>query len=102
MVADGGLVWVVANSRRPSTENFEQQAASTLARLEQALVEAGTSKTRLLSVQIFLSDINQKNVFDGLWNEWIGNDADNWPQRICIQAGLSGGLLIEIQAVALR
>ena len=99
-VAFDRLVWVVANSTRPG-DDFAAQVNETLELLEQALREAGSARSALLSVQVYLVDMAQKPEFDARWNEWIG-PAASWPQRVCIEAGLTAGLLVELQAIAAR
>ncbi|MEP6768610.1 MAG: Rid family hydrolase [Acidobacteriota bacterium] len=99
-VAFGSLVWVVANG--DESEPFERQLAGSFARVDRSLEEAGSDRGRLLSVQIVLSDLRRKADLDRAWNDWIGGDATRWPQRSCIQAGLTGGLQVEIVAVAAR
>ena len=39
---------------------------------------------------------------DSVWNTWIGNNPENWPQRACLGVNLEGNYLIEITVVALR
>ena len=43
-----------------------------------------------------------KDAFDARWREWLGPDPAGWPPRACYQAGLAGGLLIEMIVVAAR
>ncbi len=66
----------------------------------ESLKEADSGTDRLLSVQVYLADIHFKDQFDVMWNEWIGNNNENWPQRICVEAKLAPGLLLEIQMTA--
>jgi enamine deaminase RidA (YjgF/YER057c/UK114 family) len=100
-VAFGSIAWVVANTA-DATKDFAGQAANTLARLDQSLRDIGSSRKRMLSVQVLLADIGSRNAFDAVWQEWIGPDPAAWPQRSCFQVGLAPGLLIEIVAVAAR
>jgi enamine deaminase RidA (YjgF/YER057c/UK114 family) len=100
-VAFESLLWVVANATKASTD-FQAQVTETLARLDASLLEAGSNRSSLLSVQVLLNDIGQQTVFDEIWQTWIGPDPDRWPQRACFQAGLSTGLLVELIVVAAR
>jgi len=102
-VAHGGLVWTVANATDPSTAtDFPAQVTQTLAALDAHLAEAGTSRERLLSVQVLLASLAMKSAFDELWVAWIGSDPAHWPQRACVEGKPAPGLLIEIAAVAAR
>lgn len=99
IVAHGGQVWTVANASTPGGA-FEEQVAQSLAMLDSHLAEAGTTRGRLLSVQVLLADVGQRPQFDAQWTAWIGTDPEHWPQRACWQAALAPGLLVELVAVA--
>ncbi|MFT7775815.1 Rid family hydrolase [Roseateles sp.] len=98
-VACSGLVWTVANAT-DATAPFAAQVAQSLRVLNAHLAEAGSSRARLLSLQVMLADIADRAEFDALWQEWIGPAPAHWPQRACFQAGLAPGLRVELVAVA--
>ena len=96
-----GLVWAVATA--PDTrEGVAGQTRQCLAALDRSLADAGSSKTRLLSAQIFLADMATKFEMDEVWNAWIGPDAEHWPQRACVGAALADGCLVEIILLAAK
>lgn len=97
-VAFGDLVFTVATAA--GSPSLQEQTRQVLARIEQNLRDAGSDKTRLLSATVYLADITQKAEMDEVWNEWIG--PDHWPQRACVQVGLSPGVLVEITIIAAR
>ena len=99
VVSFGDLVWAVATASDAGAA-FESQAAQSLRMLDSHLALAGSARTRLLSLQVMLTDISNRDAFDALWQEWIGPDPTHWPQRACFQAALAPGLLIELVAVA--
>lgn len=99
IVAYGGLIWTVANASDRS-DAFHEQALQSLRMLEAHLIEAGSSKAHLLSIQVMLADIGELETFDNLWREWIGSRPEHRPQRACFQKALAPGLLIELAAVA--
>ncbi len=98
-VAYGGLVWTVANATDTSA-GFATQVAQSLAMLESHLTEAGSARSHLLSLQVILTEIANRDAFDQQWREWIGPDPAHWPQRVCFQAALAPGLLVELVGVA--
>ena len=100
-VARGGLVWTVSNARNLQA-GFEEQAAETLAILDAFLAQAGSDKAGLLSVQVVLADIADRDAFDTLWRAWVGPDPAHWPQRAVIGAALAPGLRLEVIATAAR
>jgi enamine deaminase RidA (YjgF/YER057c/UK114 family) len=97
-VAFDNLVFTVATAAGPAS--LQEQTRQVLARIEQNLADAGSDKTRLLSVTVYLTDIARKAEMDEVWNEWLG--PENWPQRACVQAGLAANVLVEIVVIAAR
>jgi enamine deaminase RidA (YjgF/YER057c/UK114 family) len=98
-VAYQGMVWAVATSDDESGD-VQAQARRCLELLDQSLAAAGTDKTRLISAQVFLSDMSTKTRFDAVWNPWIGPDPGHWPQRACVGAVLAGKCQVEIILLA--
>ncbi|MBE7368699.1 Rid family hydrolase [Ramlibacter pallidus] len=101
IVAHGDRVWTVANAT-DATAPFDAQVTQSLQLLDAHLREAGSARTHLLSLQVLLADIGQRDAFDRRWVEWIGPNPEHWPQRACFQAGLAAGLQLELVAVAAR
>jgi enamine deaminase RidA (YjgF/YER057c/UK114 family) len=97
-VGFGNLVFTVATA--PGSPSLKEQTRQVLARIEQNLLDAGSDKTRLLSATVYLTDITRKAELDEVWNEWIGRE--HWPQRACVQVGLTPGVLVEITVIAAR
>jgi enamine deaminase RidA (YjgF/YER057c/UK114 family) len=98
-VRHGDTLYTVANAREAGAP-FADQVAQSLAMLDAHLREAGSSRARILSLQVLLHDISLRPEFDRHWIEWIGPDPDRWPQRACYQAALTPGLLVELIVVA--
>lgn len=95
------LVFTVANAR-DTTAGFAAQVAETFAILDAFLLEAGSHRSRMLSVTVYLTDIGNRTAFDAQWCEWIGPDPQAWPQRAVVGAALAPGLLVELTVVAAR
>jgi len=96
-VRHGGIVYTVATA--PGAD-IRTQTRAALAAIDANLADAGSDKTCLLSVQIFLADLSQKAAMDEVWNDWLGPDWRNWPQRACVGAPLAGDTLVEIVVTA--
>ncbi|MBT5812187.1 MAG: RidA family protein, partial [Rhodospirillaceae bacterium] len=68
-------------------------------KIDALLAQAGTSKSNLLSSQIWLTDINNWAAFNTVWDTWV--DPDNTPARATVEGKLAApGLLIEIMVIA--
>lgn len=88
-------------------ENLKQdisgQTREVLAIIDRLLCEVGSDKSKLLSVQIFLKDIQDTTAMNAVWDEWIskGDGIGNAPPRATVQAELANpDYKIEIVLVA--
>ena len=85
-----------ANNRKGS---IEQQTEETLDKIDQLLHEAGTDRSHLLSIMVFLPHIADFSAMNGVYDSWI--DPLNPPARACTEARLADpDLRIEITAIA--
>ena len=95
------LVWAIGMSDDLNL-TAESQIRRAFKNLDKVLSEAGSDKTRLLSVTVMLKNIENKPFMDEIWAEWIGDSPSNWPERSCIGVDLYAGNCIELRAVAVR
>ena len=96
-VIHNGLVFTVATARNKSA-SLGEQTRDALKALDARLKEAGSSKSRILSATVYITDMARKPDMNAAWDEWV--DPDNSPQRACIGAVLEGNDLIEIVVIA--
>jgi enamine deaminase RidA (YjgF/YER057c/UK114 family) len=82
--------------------DIKDQTRRTLAQIDKLLAEAGTDKSRLLTAQVWLTDMNNFAEHNDAWNEWV--DPNNPPVRACLPAAplLKAGMLVEIMVTASR
>lgn len=78
------------------------QTRSTLLEIEKRLTEAGSDKTRVLSVTIYLSDINADfAAMNQVWDQWL--PAGTAPARATVEARLcEPEILVEMSVIAAR
>jgi enamine deaminase RidA (YjgF/YER057c/UK114 family) len=99
-VAAGGLLYVagqVADARKAS---LEEQTRDVLSKIEVLLKEAGTDKSKLVAVNVFLPQIGDFDAMNAVYDRWI--DPANPPARACVEARLADpDLRVEMTAVAL-
>jgi len=98
-VEHNGILYTAVIAPDLSTD-FKSQTRQALEQLDTNLAEAGTDKTCLLSVTIYITDMSRKPILNEIWDAWIG--PNNWPQRACVEAKLEGNTLIEIVAIAAK
>jgi 2-iminobutanoate/2-iminopropanoate deaminase len=104
-VAAAGLVFVAgqlpihASGQRLNDQPFEVQAAQVLHNVQEALTAAGSDKSRLLQLRVYVTDIACWPAFNALYARWIG---EHRPARAVVPVPLlHHGFLIEVEAVAL-
>lgn len=77
----------------------EEQTRQVLAKIDALLAEAGTDKSRLLSVAVYLPNIADFAAMNSVYDTWI--DKQNPAARACVEARLAApGLRVEIVAIA--
>ena len=75
------------------------QTREVLMKIDQLLKLAGTDKSRLLSAQLFVKNLEDFQTVNALWIEWLQGHAT--PARATIQAELvNPDWLIEIAVIA--
>ncbi len=96
-----------ASSSSPASAGEDREALAhradrgILALLEETLSDAGSSKERILSVQIFLTDISKIGEMNAVWDQWVAKG--HAPARATVEAKLaSPDYGIEITAVAAK
>lgn len=99
LVFVSGQLPVDTNGKPMGDEPFARQAEQVLANVDACLEAAGTDRSRLLQVRIFVTDMNSWPTFNQIYADWIG---DVRPARLVAGvASLHFGLLLEVEAVAL-
>ena len=86
-VVHGNTVYLAGQVADDPTLDAEGQTADILCQIDALLAEAGTSSARLLSVQIFLSDMNDMAAMNRAWDAWL-NPASK-PARATVEALLA-------------
>ena len=96
-VVHNGIVSLVAVAAEKAPSMY-QQAKAALADVDRTLAEAGSSKDRILTAMVYISDMTQKEEFNRAWDEWA--DRNNPPMRACVEATLTGQSMVEIVMTA--
>ncbi|BCH21991.1 RidA family protein [Mesorhizobium sp. L-8-3] len=98
-VGYGGLVHIAGQVADNRKAGIEAQTADVLAKIDALLAEAGTSKSKLVAVNIFLPQIGDFETMNRIYDAWV--DPERLPARACVEARLADpDLRIEITAVA--
>lgn len=95
-----GVVHLAGQLADDFTGDIVQQTRETLANTELMLAEAGTDKSRILSVTIYLKDMARDYVgLNQVWDAWVSKGTA--PARICVEAKMyKPEVLVEMMVVA--
>ncbi|MBV9420897.1 MAG: RidA family protein [Alphaproteobacteria bacterium] len=96
-VVHNGLVFTVATAPVKSDSLYDQ-TKQALAFLDESLAQAGSDKSRVLQVTVYITDMDAKPEMNRAWEEWV--DFGSPPQRACLGVTLEGKDLVELVAIA--
>ncbi len=75
------------------------QTEQTLAKIDRLLAKAGSDKDHLLSVTIYLKDMQDFEEMNVVWDQWTNEGTP--PARACVRAEMaSPDLLVEMSVIA--
>jgi enamine deaminase RidA (YjgF/YER057c/UK114 family) len=93
------LAGIVADS--PKAKSVAEQTRSILSQIDDLLAMAGTNKTKLLSANIWITDMAHFHEMNTVWDAWVS--PGNTPARATVEAKLaSPDYKVEIMVVAGR
>lgn len=86
-VAHDGVVYLAGQVAEDGSTGIEDQTRAVLAQIDARLAEAGSDRTRLISVTVLLADIADFEAMNRVWVEWLAGDAP--PARATFQTALA-------------
>jgi enamine deaminase RidA (YjgF/YER057c/UK114 family) len=93
------LAGIVADN--PKGKSMAEQTSNILSQIDGFLAMAGTNKTKLLSVNIWITDMAHFAEMNSVWDAWVS--PGNTPARATVEAKLaSPDYKVEIMGVAAR
>lgn len=101
VVVHGDTVYLAGHVGSDPAAGVYEQTRDILAQLDAHLAAAGSDKSKLLMVNVWLPDIATFGELNRAWDEWL--DRDNMPARATVEARLaSPDYKVEIAAIAAR
>ncbi|HYO44813.1 MAG TPA: RidA family protein [Candidatus Limnocylindrales bacterium] len=101
VVVHGDTVYLAGHVGSDPAAGVYDQTRDILAQFDTHLAAAGSDKSRLLMVNVWLPDIATFDEMNRAWDEWL--DHDNMPARATVEARLaSADYKVEIAAIAAR
>lgn len=86
-VVSNGIVFVAGQVAQNPGPTVGEQTRQITEQLDALLAAGGSHKTRLLSANIWLTDISTFAEMNAIWDAWV--PADMGPARATVQAGLA-------------
>jgi enamine deaminase RidA (YjgF/YER057c/UK114 family) len=98
----GNLIHLAGQLASDFSLDIKGQTQQTLEYIDQFLADAGSNKSHILSVMIFLKDIEQDYAaMNEVWDAWVA-DIEALP-RTCVEAKLyDPNVLVEMTVVAVK
>jgi len=94
-----GTVYLAGQVAEDTAQDIAGQTREVLGHVDRLLGEAGSDKTAILMVQIFISDIANFAGMNTVYDEWVA--AGNAPPRATVEAKLANPAgLVEIVITA--
>jgi enamine deaminase RidA (YjgF/YER057c/UK114 family) len=88
VLTHNGIVYLTGQVADDGTQDTAGQTRQILKRIDMLLAKGGSDKSKILFAQIFLKDANDFAQMNGVWEEWIPQDA--LPARATLEGRFTG------------
>ena len=100
-VVNGDMVYLCGLVASDFSADVQGQTQSILDTIDSYLAKAGTDKSKLLTAQLWITDMANFKAMNEVWNAWV--DPENPPARACVKADLARPeILVEIMVTAAK
>ncbi len=100
-VEHNGVVYLAGMIADDLSLDIKGQAQQVLKNIDAALAAMGTDKSKLLTANVWLSDIRLREEMNKVWSAWI--DPANPPARATVEAKMADPrVLVEIMSTAAK
>jgi len=100
-VVHGNIVYLAGQVADDTSEDVAGQTRQILAKIDALLAAAGTDKSKLITTNIWLSDIATFGEMNSAWDAWVA--PGNTPARATVEAKLATpAYRVEIMVTAAR
>lgn len=94
-----GVVYLAGQVPDDDSLDIVYQSKQVFANIDKALAKAGTDKSKLLTAQVFIKNLDDFDGFNTAWQDWVADITP--PTRATVQANLvNPNWLIEIMVTA--
>jgi enamine deaminase RidA (YjgF/YER057c/UK114 family) len=100
-VEHGGVVYVAGQVADDLSQGVKGQTEQVLRKIDGLLAAAGTSKAKILSANVWVTDIRNRDEMNAAWTAWA--DPANLPARATVEAKLADPrMLVEIMVTCAK
>jgi enamine deaminase RidA (YjgF/YER057c/UK114 family) len=100
-VVRGDTVYLAGLTAGDTAQDIKGQTKQILDKIDSYLAQAGTSKSNLLSANLWIKDMALFADMNSVWNAWV--DPANPPARACVKAEMARPeVLVEIMVTAAK
>jgi enamine deaminase RidA (YjgF/YER057c/UK114 family) len=100
-VIHGDTVYLAGIVAKDLNKDVKGQTKEILDDIDRLLGKSASSKSKLLSATIWVTDIRNRAPMNEVWTAWV--DPKNLPARACVEAALADPkALVEIMVVAAK
>jgi enamine deaminase RidA (YjgF/YER057c/UK114 family) len=82
-----GMVFVAGQIADDRSQPVQGQTQQVLSKIDAVLALAGTDKSKLLSANVWLADIGDRDAMNTIWTAWV--DPQNLPARATVESRLA-------------
>ena len=95
----GRTVYLSGLAADDLSQDVRGQTKQTLANIDRVLSQAGSDKSKLLRVEVWLANMDDFDAMNTIYQTWL--DPENVPARVCVESRLwDDTALVEIMVTA--
>jgi enamine deaminase RidA (YjgF/YER057c/UK114 family) len=100
-VEHGDTVYLAGIVAKDYGKDAKGQTKEVVDEIDRLLAKCGSNKSKILSAQIWVTDIRNRAPMNEVWSAWV--DPKNLPARACVEAKLADPrALVEIMVIAAK
>jgi enamine deaminase RidA (YjgF/YER057c/UK114 family) len=100
-VENAGTVYLAGIVAKDLNKDVKGQTKEIVDEIDRLLAKCGSSKSKVLSATIWVTDIRNRAPMNEVWTRWV--DPKNLPVRACVEAKLADpNALVEIMVIAAK
>ncbi len=87
IASHGGQIHLAGQVSQLKEAGIQEQSADVFAKVDALLAEAGTDRGHVISVQVWLADMDDYAGFNEAWDIWVSGITP--PTRVCVEARMA-------------